>query len=123
MFLDPSKTGVSIPAHLGIPDFLRLDIGLNVQPTPIPDLRVDEEGFSGTLDFHRRPYRVFVPWSAVFAMVGDDDRGFEWPEDRPRIKPDPKTAEMIQKHVRGRIKSATQRVLPKGWGVIEGGKE
>jgi hypothetical protein len=51
---------------------------------PIPDLEVDEEGITGTLSFARRPFWCRVPWSAVYAIAGEDGRGFRWAEDMPR---------------------------------------
>jgi hypothetical protein len=38
---------------------------------------------SCTLSFNRAPFYCVVPWSSVFAMVGDDGRGVVWPEDVP----------------------------------------
>src|SRR5580704_1000031 len=52
-------------------------------PVPIPDVRVDDEGMSCTLSFNRSPFFCVVPWSSVYAMVGDDGRGMVWPEDVP----------------------------------------
>jgi hypothetical protein len=61
---------------------LVLQIGLNLA-VPIPDLRLDDEGMTCTLSFNRSPFYCVVPWSSVFAMVGDDGRGMVWPDDVP----------------------------------------
>src|SRR3954463_6843697 len=53
-------------------------------PVPIPDLRLDEESMSCTLSFNRSPFYCVVPWSSVFAMVGEDGRGMVWPDDVPQ---------------------------------------
>jgi hypothetical protein len=50
---------------------------------PIPDLRLDDEGMSCTLSFNRSPFFCVVPWTSVFAIVGDDARGMVWPDDVP----------------------------------------
>ena len=61
-----------------------LQVGLDM-PVPIPDLRVDEEGVFGTLSFKGVPFTCFVPWGAVFALVGEDAKGMVWSRRcRPR---------------------------------------
>jgi stringent starvation protein B len=80
--LDPRAGGVVVPAWFKRQPQLVLQVGLNM-PVPIPDLRVDEDGMSCTLSFNRSPFFCIVPWSAVFAMVGDDSRGMVWPDDVP----------------------------------------
>jgi stringent starvation protein B len=80
--LDPRAGGVVVPAWFKRQPQLVLQVGLNM-PVPIPDLRVDEDGLSCTLSFNRSPFFCIVPWSAVFAMVGDDSRGMVWPDDVP----------------------------------------
>ncbi len=63
---------------------------------PIPDLRVEDDGLSCTLSFNRTPFYCVIPWSAVFALVGDDGRGLVWPDDVPkelqRVAPPPASA-------------------------------
>src|SRR3984885_15676196 len=91
--LDPRKEGFIVPAGFRKQPQLVLEIGLNM-PVPIPDLRLDEEGMSCTLSFSRQPFYCIVPWSSVFAMVGDDGRGMVWPDDvPPEISSQPKQNE------------------------------
>jgi len=52
-------------------------------PVPIPDLRVDDEGIFGTLSFKGIPFSCFVPWGAVFALVGEDSKGMVWSKEMP----------------------------------------
>ena len=59
-----------------------LQVGLDM-PVPIPDLRVDEEGIFGTLSFKGIPFTCFVPWVAVFALVGEDAKGMVWSKEMP----------------------------------------
>ena len=80
--LDPRAAGVVVPAWFKRQPQLVLQVGLNM-PVPIPDLRVDDDGMSCTLSFNRSPFFCIVPWSSVYAMVGDDGRGMVWPEDVP----------------------------------------
>ncbi len=80
--LDPRKDGVTVPVGFRKQAQLVLEIGLNM-PVPIPDLRLDDEGMTCTLSFSRTPFFCAVPWTSVFAMVGDDGRGMVWPEDVP----------------------------------------
>jgi len=80
--LDPRAEGVVVPAWFKKQPQLVLQIGLNM-PVPIPDLRLDEAGMTCTLSFSRAPFYCVVPWSSVYAMVGDDGRGMVWPENVP----------------------------------------
>jgi hypothetical protein len=81
--LDPRRPGVTVPTWLQTQPQLVLQVGLDM-PIPIPDLRVDDAGVYGTLSFQRAPFTCTVPWSAVFALVGDDNKGMVWPDDLPQ---------------------------------------
>lgn len=80
--LDPRATGVVVPAWFKRQPQLVLQVGLNM-PVPIPDLRIDEDGMTCTLSFNRSPFFCIVPWTSVYAMVGDDGRGMIWQDDVP----------------------------------------
>jgi stringent starvation protein B len=80
--LDPRRTGVTVPPWFKKQPQLVLQIGLNMA-IPIPDLRLDDDGMRCTLSFSGSPFYCVVPWSVVFAIVGDDARGMVWPEDVP----------------------------------------
>ncbi len=80
--LDPRRAGVDVPAAHRAEARLVLRFGYGLTP-PIRDLSVDTDGLAGTLTFRGVPHRCIVPWSAVFAMVGDDGRGLVWSEDLP----------------------------------------
>jgi len=82
VYLDPRARGVVVPPQFRKEPRLILKIGLNM-PVPIPDLQLDEEGVSCTLSFNRSPFFCIMPWSSVFALVGEDGRGMVWPEDVP----------------------------------------
>jgi stringent starvation protein B len=83
VYLDPRAKGVVVPPQFKKEPRLILKIGLNM-PVPIPDLHLDDESMSCTLSFNRTPFFCVVPWSSVFAMVGDDGRGMVWPDDVPQ---------------------------------------
>ena len=80
--LDPRTDKVAVPPWLKRQPQLVLQIGLNMA-IPIPDLEVDDAGLSCTLSFNRSPHHCLIPWSAVFALVGDNGRGMVWPDDVP----------------------------------------
>jgi hypothetical protein len=82
VYMDPRHTAVKVPPWLREQPQLVLQVGLDL-PVPIPDLRVDDTGVFGTLSFNRSPFTCVVPWSAVFALVGDDGMGMVWAEDMP----------------------------------------
>jgi stringent starvation protein B len=73
---------VLVPARLRHQAQVVLQVGLDM-PVPIPDLRVDEEGIFGTLSFKGVPFSCFVPWGAVFALVGEDAKGMVWSREMP----------------------------------------
>jgi len=82
VYLDPRSKEVIVPPWLAKQPRLVLQIGLNM-PVPIPDLRLDDDAMSCTLSFNHSPFLCVVPWTSVFAMVGDDSRGMVWPDDVP----------------------------------------
>jgi stringent starvation protein B len=80
--LDPRSDAVQVPAWFKKQPQLVLQVGLNMA-VPIPDLNVDERGLSCTLSFNRAPFFCMIPWSAVFALVGENGRAMVWAEDVP----------------------------------------
>jgi stringent starvation protein B len=80
--LDPRNDKVFVPPWFKRQPQLVLQIGLNMA-IPIPDLEIDDAGLSCTLSFNRSPHKCQIPWSAVFALVGDNNRGMVWPDDVP----------------------------------------
>lgn len=94
---DPRREGVLLPAHLKRQPRVVLQYGLNMR-IPIPDLDVGEDGIGATLSFDRSPTWTFVPWSAVFAIVSQDQQGMLWEADLPReIEADPRKPEPAKK--------------------------
>lgn len=81
--LDPRVARVVVPRWLSKQPQLVLQIGLDMA-IPILDLRVDDEGISGTLSFSRSPFTCTIPWEAVFGLADDQGRGMVWPESLPR---------------------------------------
>lgn len=81
--LDPRKPGVVVPGHLATQPQLVLQIGLNMAVS-IPDLDVAEDGIHCTLSFNRRACYCVLPWSAIYALIGEPGTGgMVWPEDVP----------------------------------------
>jgi stringent starvation protein B len=80
--LDPRKPEVVVPPYFKKQPQLVLQVGLNMA-IAIPDLKVDDEGVSCTLSFNRKPFWCRLPWTAVFALVGEDMKGMVWPEEVP----------------------------------------
>ncbi len=100
LHLDPRVTGVLIPDRLRKQPQVTLQVG-NDMPIPIPDLKVDDNGVYGTLSFKGVPYTCWIPWSAVFAVVGEDAKGVVWDKEIPRevkenIERQNKPAEIVQ---------------------------
>lgn len=80
--LDPRPKDVRVPPWLKKQPQLVLQVGLNMA-VKIPDLEVNDEAVCCTLSFSRSPHFCYVPWSAIYALVGEDGRGMVWPEDIP----------------------------------------
>lgn len=90
--LDPRRAGVVVPPWLTHQPHLVLQFGHNM-PIPIPDMVVGDAGIAGTLSFSRTKFGCNVPWSAVFALIGDAGRGMDWQENMPaELCPDSKPA-------------------------------
>ncbi len=71
---DGRTEGCKMPPRLiGNPQVV-LQFGYNMA-VPIPDMKVDNLGVSGTLSFRGVPFFCFVPWNAIFAVVGEDGKG------------------------------------------------
>jgi stringent starvation protein B len=80
--LDPRRPGVIVPQGFLKQPQLVLQIGLNMA-IQIPDLDVGEEGITCTLSFNKRPHFCSLPWSAIYALIGEQGGGMVWPEDVP----------------------------------------
>src|SRR5258706_16049007 len=85
--LDPRKPEVVVPPYFKKQPQLVLQVGLNMAIS-IPDLKVDDEGVTCTLSFNRRPFWCRLPWTAIYALVGEaldgeEMKGMLWPEDVP----------------------------------------
>lgn len=81
--LDARKPGSTVPPKYEVSRRLVLVVGYDL-PKPIPDLKVDEKGVSGTLSFKKKPFFVNIPWDVVHGMQ-DEDRtsSWYWKEDVP----------------------------------------
>jgi stringent starvation protein B len=89
--LDPRRAGVLVPKWFTGQSQLVLQVGLNMA-IPIPDLKLDDQGITCTLSFNRAPFWCRLPWSAIYALVGEDGRGMVWPDDVP-----PEVAQQMQR--------------------------
>ena len=82
LHLDARHAGVLVPEAFRNEAHLILQYGHDL-PIPIPDLEVDGDGVRATLSFSRTAHVTFIPWSAVYAVTGDDGRGILFAEDVP----------------------------------------
>lgn len=82
VYLDPRSPEVLLPSWLLQQPQVMLHLGYGLA-VPIPDLELDEDGFSATLSFNRTPVFCRVPWTSVFAIAGDDGRGHVFLESVP----------------------------------------
>jgi stringent starvation protein B len=111
--LDPRRPGVLIPPRFRDKPQLVLQIGLNMF-VPIPDLKVDDEGITCTLSFDRAPFWCRMPWSAVYALVGEDGRGMMWPNDiPPEVVAQMQNPQQQQPQQREAPKAPSKRPRPK----------
>lgn len=98
LVVNPGCPGVELPASLlqtGQPVPLHIGWRLAV---PIPDLRLDERGISGTLSFGRTPHPCHLPWGSI-VQVSLEEEHLIWitpgllpaheeksPETRPKLR-------------------------------------
>ena len=80
--LDPRREGVTVPNWFKNQPQLVLQIGMNMA-VPVVDLVINDDGISCTLSFNRSPHWCHLPWSAIYALIGEDGRAMIWPEDVP----------------------------------------
>jgi stringent starvation protein B len=81
--VDARRAEVSVPPRFRADPSLVLRFGYSLSPA-IADLDVGDDAICGTLTFAGAPFRVVLPWSAVYAaMVEGEQRGTVWPEDVP----------------------------------------
>jgi len=85
---EPTRT-LDLPQSVlemaSINSFIVLDLGLNML-VPIPDLAVTNTGIVATLSFNRSPYLCFIPWEAIFCVVGEEFH-ILWPKNLPPTSP------------------------------------
>ncbi|HET9931203.1 MAG TPA: ClpXP protease specificity-enhancing factor SspB, partial [Polyangiaceae bacterium] len=81
--LDPRSDQVKVPPWFKKQPQLVLQVGHNMA-VRIPDLDIGDEALSCTLSFNRAPHFCWIPWGAVFALVGENGRGMVWPDDVPK---------------------------------------
>ncbi len=72
-----SAEGVVVPESFKSQPTVVLTFGTPLS-TPMVDLLVDDSGMSGTMTFEEQPFHCTVPWSAVTALVLDEERGMAW---------------------------------------------
>jgi stringent starvation protein B len=104
--LDPRGEAVRVPPQFKRQPQLVLQVGLNM-PVPIKDLQVDDDGVSCTLSFNRSPHFCVIPWTSVFALVGENGRGMVWPDDVP-----PEVAAEAEKQAKQQKVKASLQVAP-----------
>lgn len=80
--LDARRSGVIVPPGYESAPRLVLVVGHQL-PKPIPDLAYDKDGLTGTLSFHRHPFSVRVPWTALYGIQEEDKTVTRWREDVP----------------------------------------
>lgn len=104
VFLNPCDSTVIVPSWYKHHDVLVLQFDRD----PIPDIRVDDAGITGTLSFMRTPYKCFVPWDSVFALGDGTGALQEW------LTPTLPFAAPSQ--------PGGGKRLPNGWVVYQGGR-
>jgi len=80
--LDARRAGVVVPEHLRERAVLVLHIAPHL-PTMTRDLVIDADGVRCLLSFSRQPFRVVLPWSAIYAVIDAAFGIAVWPESMP----------------------------------------
>jgi len=103
--LDPRREGVRVPPWFRNQPQLVLQVGLNMA-IPIPDLGIEDDAVSCTLSFSRSPHFCYVPWGAVYALMGEDGKGMVWPDDIPPEVAAQQAEQARKERAKERLKSA-----------------
>lgn len=82
MHIDATAKGVDLPPSRRGKTEIVLQVGMNM-PVPITAMSTTEYSFEGTLSFAGIPYHCTIPWDAVYALVGDDNKGIVYDQDMP----------------------------------------
>ena len=82
VYLYGKSLGALLPHHLRLQDQVVLQFGYDMA-VPIPDLEVNDFEIIGTLSFGGVPYKCYIPWEAVYALVNEDSKGMVWNENMP----------------------------------------
>lgn len=79
--LDARQPGVLVPPQFREDFHLRLNLSWRFDP---PDLSIGDWGIRQTLSFNRTPYKVAVPWQAIFAITAHTtDQAWLFPDSLP----------------------------------------
>ena len=113
--LDPRKDGVRVPPWFRNQPQLVLQVGLNMA-IPIPDLGIEDDAVSCTLSFSRSPHFCYVPWGAVYALMGEDGKGMVWPDDIPHEVAAQQAEQARKERAKERLKAAPPGASGKGKG-------
>lgn len=114
--------GVVLPTGLMGLSQVTLQLGLNL-PVPIPDLSMDDDGWTATLSFGRMPFWCVIPWGSVYCITGDSGTGGLWPEDcPPEVRINAEAAAGAEDPSSPPAESRNGK-LPRGWAIIDGGKQ
>jgi hypothetical protein len=118
--LDPRCDTVVVPKWLGTQSQLVLQVGLNMAVT-IPDLEVGDDGITCTLSFNRSPFWCFLPWVAIYALVGEDGRGMIWPDDIPpeHAKANKPALSVVAKKGAAKKKPKKSKPQPEGLSAVK----
>lgn len=77
---DPRQADFTKPVNNMYSAHMCIQMGYNMA-LPMGDYEHSATGFQVTLSFDRKPSTLWVPWGAVFAIVGSNDKGTQqWPE-------------------------------------------
>jgi stringent starvation protein B len=83
--IDARHEEASVPDRFCDDAKLVLRFGYGLSPA-IADLRLDDDGLSGTLTFGGVPHHCVLPWASIYAVVSEvDQRGMVWPDDVPGV--------------------------------------
>jgi stringent starvation protein B len=89
MLIDATRDGVNVPAFLATKELI-IRIGRDPKVMGMPDLAINDAGWSATLSIKGVRHFVQVPWSAVSRIwVGEPFVGpvIIWPEEQAAEKP------------------------------------
>jgi len=121
--VDLTYPGVEVPPHLQGQEAVAFKLAFESGPQ-IPDLKLTDEGWSGTLSFKGNLYFVKIPWGACAQFTNQENYVVAFHREEP-VATSSSTATTVKDlpPVDAQVPATTSEPPKRKFGVIRGGGE